>query len=184
MRASFPRSSPAVLTQVITSQRRLRHPSRTIRTNMMALPAYAYLCTNTAIEPLRDHITKTWSERTQSPGIVSHPSHSYHLAQAHVDASALPNSIAHLTVILHPPFHAPKHVVRITHEQNLIFTIEGWTDTREDYRVLEERVNMIEEQRKNTSLKNWAFVLLEPGGDRAMYTVGNEDLWLAKVLQQ
>ena len=117
--------------------------------------------------------------------LESYLSHTYHLAQAHVDASALPNSIAHLTVILHPPFHSPRHVVRITHEQNLIFTIEeGRTDTQEDYRVLEERVNMIEEQRKNTSLKNWAFVLLEPGGDRAMYTVGNEDLWLAKVLQQ
>ena len=166
MRASFPRSSPAVLTPVITSQRRLRHPSRTIRTNMMALPAYAYLCTNTAIEPLRDHITKTWSERTQLPGIVSHPSHTYHLAQAHVDASALSNSIA-------PPFHTPRHVVRIAHEQDPIFTIEeSRMDTQEDYRVLEER-----------SRHNWGakekHVFEELGvrvadGDRVVCTVGNE----------
>ena len=49
------------------------------------------LSTNIAIEPLRDHIGPG-PERTQSPGIVSHSSHTYHLAQAHVDTSALSTS--------------------------------------------------------------------------------------------
>jgi nuclear pore complex protein Nup93 len=89
-------------------------------------------------------------------------SDTYRLAQTHVDASALSNSIAHLTVRLQPSFRTPRHGVRIAHKQNPIFTIEeGRRETQDDYRILEERS---QHERKNRSLKNWAFVLLAKTG--------------------
>lgn len=71
----------------------------------------------------------------------------YLLAQAHVDASALSNSIAHLnTSTTFSPLQALQDTdvagyLRHAHEQNLISTIEeGRKDTQEEfYRVLEER---------------------------------------------
>lgn len=69
------------------------------------------------------------------------------LAQGHVDASALSNSIAHLnTAATFTPLQPLQDTdvpgyLRIAHEQNLISTIEeGRKETQEDfYRVLEER---------------------------------------------
>lgn len=71
----------------------------------------------------------------------------YLLAQAHVDASALSNSIAHLnTSTTFSPLQPLQDTdvagyLRIAHEQNLISTIEeGRRETQEEfYRVLEER---------------------------------------------
>ena len=71
----------------------------------------------------------------------------YLLAQAHVDASALSNSIAHLnTSTTFSPLQPLQDTdvagyLRIAHEQNLISTIEeGRKETQEEfYRVLEER---------------------------------------------
>ena len=48
----------------------------------------------------------------------------------------------------------------------------SWTETQEDHRVLEEAVNMIEEQRKNTPLKNCAFVLLAETVQCALSEIG------------
>ena len=69
------------------------------------------------------------------------------LAQAHVDASALSNSIAHLnTSATFSPLQPLQDTdvagyLRIAHEQNLISTIEeARKETQEEfYRVLEER---------------------------------------------
>lgn len=69
------------------------------------------------------------------------------LAQAHVDASALSNSIAHLnTSTTFSPLQPLQDTdvagyLRIAHEQNLISTIEeGRKETQEAfYRVLEDR---------------------------------------------
>ena len=74
-------------------------------------------------------------------------SSNYLLAQAHVDASALSNSIAHLnTSTTFSPLQLLQDTdvtgyLRHAHEQNLISTIEeGRKDTQEEfYRVLEER---------------------------------------------
>ncbi|KAF8665105.1 hypothetical protein AX16_000572 [Volvariella volvacea WC 439] len=71
----------------------------------------------------------------------------YLLAQAHVDASALANSIAHLnTSTTFSPLQALQDTdvagyLRHAHEQNLISTIEeGRKETQEEsYRLLEER---------------------------------------------
>ncbi|KAF8876484.1 nucleoporin-interacting protein NIC96 [Infundibulicybe gibba] len=71
----------------------------------------------------------------------------YLLAQAHVDASALSNSIAHLnTLTTFSPLQPLQDTdvagyIRHAHEQNLISTIEeGRKETQEEfYRVLEER---------------------------------------------
>ncbi|KAF9443620.1 NIC-domain-containing protein [Macrolepiota fuliginosa MF-IS2] len=71
----------------------------------------------------------------------------YLLAQAHVDASALSSSIAHLnTAATFTPLQALQDTdvagyLRHAHEQNLISTIEeGRKETQEEfYRVLEER---------------------------------------------
>lgn len=71
----------------------------------------------------------------------------YLLAQAHVDASALANSIAHLnTSTIFSPLQALQDTdvagyLRHAHEQNIISTIEeGRKETQEDfYRSLEER---------------------------------------------
>lgn len=71
----------------------------------------------------------------------------YLLAQAHVDAPALTNSIAHLnTSTTFTPLQALQDTdvagyLRHAHEQNLISTIEeGRKETQEEfYRVLEER---------------------------------------------
>lgn len=71
----------------------------------------------------------------------------YLLAQAHVDASALSNSIAHLnTSTTFSPLQPLQDTdvagyLRIAHEQNLISTIEeGRKETQEAfYRVLEDR---------------------------------------------
>lgn len=71
----------------------------------------------------------------------------YLLAQAHVDASALSNSIAHLnTSTTFSPLQPLQDTdvagyLRHAHEQNLISTIEeGRKETQEEfYRVLEER---------------------------------------------
>lgn len=80
----------------------------------------------------------------------------YILAQAHVDAPALANSIAHLnTSTTFQPLQ-PLHdtdvagYLRHAHEQNLISTIEeGRRETQEDfYRVLEERSRRDWEARK------------------------------------
>lgn len=80
----------------------------------------------------------------------------YILAQAHVDAPALANSIAHLnTSTTFSPLQ-PLHdtdvaaYLRHAHEQNLISTIEeGRRETQEDfYRVLEERNRRDWESRK------------------------------------
>jgi len=74
-------------------------------------------------------------------------SRNYLLAQVHVDASALSNSIAHLnTSTTFSPLQPLQDTdvtgyLRHAHEQNLISTIEeGRKDTQEEfYRVLEER---------------------------------------------
>lgn len=75
------------------------------------------------------------------------PSRNYLLAQAHVDASALSNSIAHLnTSTTFSPLQPLQDTdvagyLRHAHEQNLISTIEeGRKETQEEfYRVLEDR---------------------------------------------
>ena len=80
----------------------------------------------------------------------------YLLAQAHVDASALSNSIAHLnTQSTFSPLQALQDTdvagyLRHAHEQNLISTIEeGRRETQEEfYRVLEERGRRDWEARK------------------------------------
>ena len=68
------------------------------------------------------------------------------LAQAHVDASALSSSIAHLnTSTTFSPLQPLQNTdvagyLRIGHEQNLISTIEGRKETQEEfYHVLEDR---------------------------------------------
>jgi nuclear pore complex protein Nup93 len=74
-------------------------------------------------------------------------SRNYLLAQVHVDASALSNSIAHLnTSTTFSPLQPLQDTdvagyLRHAHEQNLISTIEeGRKDTQEEFcRVLEER---------------------------------------------
>lgn len=74
-------------------------------------------------------------------------SSNYLLAQAHVDAPALSNSIAHLnTSTTFTPLQPLQDTdvagyLRHAHEQNLISTIEeGRKETQEEfYRVLEER---------------------------------------------
>ena len=80
--------------------------------------------------------------------IIVHESfRNYLLAQAHVDASALSNSIAHLnTSTTFSPLQPLQDTdvagyLRIAHEQNLISTIEeGRKETQEEfYRVLEDR---------------------------------------------
>jgi len=71
----------------------------------------------------------------------------YLLAQAHVDVSALSNSIAHLNPsTTFQPLQPLQDTdvagyLRVAHEQNLISTIEeGRKETQEEfYRVLEER---------------------------------------------
>jgi nuclear pore complex protein Nup93 len=71
----------------------------------------------------------------------------YLLAQAHVDVSALSNSIAHLNpATTFSPLQPLQDTdvagyLRVAHEQNLISTIEeGRKETQEEfYRVLEER---------------------------------------------
>ncbi|KAF9542861.1 nucleoporin-interacting protein NIC96 [Agrocybe pediades] len=91
----------------------------------------------------------------------------YLLAQAHVDASALSNSIAHLnTATTFSPLQPLQDTdvagyLRIAHEQNLISTIEeGRRETQEDfYRVLQER-----SQREWEAKKKHMF---EELGDRA-----------------
>jgi nuclear pore complex protein Nup93 len=78
------------------------------------------------------------------------------LAQAHVDASALSNSIAHLnTSTTFTPLQPLQDTdvagyLRIAHEQNLISTIEeARKETQEEfYRVLEERSHKDWETRK------------------------------------
>ena len=78
----------------------------------------------------------------------SRPDHSnYLLAQAHVDASALSNSIAHLnTSTTFSPLQPLQDTdvagyLRQAHEQNLISTIEEGRKSTQDefYRFLEER---------------------------------------------
>ena len=80
----------------------------------------------------------------------------YLLAQAHVDAPALANSIAHLnTAATFTPLQALQDTdvagyLRHAHEQNLISTIEeARKETQEDfYRVLEDRGRKAWEARK------------------------------------
>lgn len=80
----------------------------------------------------------------------------YLLAQAHVDAPALANSIAHLnTQTTFSPLQALQDTdvagyLRHAHEQNLISTIEeGRRETQEEfYRVLEDRGRRDWEARK------------------------------------
>ena len=83
-------------------------------------------------------------------------SRNYLLAQAHVDASALSNSIAHLnTSTTFSPLQ-PLHdtdvagYLRHAHEQNLISTIEeSRRETQEEfYRVMEDRNRRDWEERK------------------------------------
>lgn len=79
--------------------------------------------------------------------LLSSPSRNYLLAQAHVDASALSSSIAHLnTSTTFSPLQPLQDTdiagyLRHAHEQNLISTIEeGRKETQKEfYRVLEER---------------------------------------------
>lgn len=83
-------------------------------------------------------------------------SRNYLLAQAHVDAPALANSIAHLnTSTTFSPLQALQDTdvagyLRHAHEQNLISTIEeGRKETQEDfYRSLEEKSNRDWEAKK------------------------------------
>ena len=83
---------------------------------------------------------------TRKEALTRHISN-YLLAQAHVDAPALANSIAHLnTSTTFSPLQALQDTdvagyLRHAHEQNLISTIEeGRKETQEDfYRSLEER---------------------------------------------
>jgi nuclear pore complex protein Nup93 len=78
---------------------------------------------------------------------------SYLLAQAHVDASALSNSISNLnTSTTFSPLQPLQDTdvacyLRFTHEQNLISTIEEGQE--EFYRVLEERSQRDWEAKKN-----------------------------------
>jgi nuclear pore complex protein Nup93 len=83
----------------------------------------------------------------QKDNLTSIVCSNYLLAQAHVDASALSNSIAHLnTSTTFSPLQPLQDTdvagyLRHAHEQNLISTIEeGRKETQDDfYRVLEER---------------------------------------------
>ncbi|KDR68691.1 hypothetical protein GALMADRAFT_256474 [Galerina marginata CBS 339.88] len=101
----------------------------------------------------------------------------YLLAQAHVDASALSSSIAHLnTSTTFSPLQPLQDTdvagyLRIAHEQNLISTIEeGRKDTQEEfYRVLEERAQKDWEAKKKR-------VFEELGGRVASAGAGNVDL--------
>lgn len=103
----------------------------------------------------------------------------YLLAQAHVDAPALANSIAHLnTNTTFTPLQALQDTdvagyLRHAHEQNLISTIEeGRKETQEDfYRSLEERSNRDWEAKKKR-------VFEELGG-----RVGGENRAMAELKQ-
>ncbi|KAM5530437.1 hypothetical protein V8D89_015912 [Ganoderma adspersum] len=94
---------------------------------------------------------------SRQPGTSADTSRAnYLLAQAHVDASALANSIAHLnTQSTFSPLQALQDTdvagyLRHAHEQNLISTIEeGRRETQEEfYRVLEDRGRRDWEARK------------------------------------
>ncbi|EJF58768.1 nucleoporin-interacting protein NIC96 [Dichomitus squalens] len=94
---------------------------------------------------------------SRQPGTSADTSRAnYLLAQAHVDASALSNSIAHLnTQSTFSPLQALQDTdvagyLRHAHEQNLISTIEeGRRETQEEfYRVLEDRSRRDWEARK------------------------------------
>ncbi|KAL5534677.1 hypothetical protein ACEPAG_1141 [Sanghuangporus baumii] len=94
---------------------------------------------------------------SRQPGVsADNDRANYILAQAHVDAPALANSIAHLnaSTTFSPlqPLHDTDVVgfLRHSHEQNLIATIEeGRRETQEDfYRVLEDRSRRDWEARK------------------------------------
>jgi nuclear pore complex protein Nup93 len=96
------------------------------------------------------------------------------LAQAHVDASALSNSIAHLnTSTTFSPLQPLQDTdvagyLRIAHEQNLISTIEeGRRETQEEfYRVLEERSQRDWEAKKKRVFEELGGRVT--GGDRAL----------------
>jgi nuclear pore complex protein Nup93 len=98
----------------------------------------------------------------------------YLLAQAHVDASALSNSIAHLnTSTTFSPLQPLQDTdvagyLRIAHEQNLISTIEeGRRETQEEfYRVLEERSQRDWEAKKKRVFEELGGRVA--GGDRAL----------------
>ena len=85
--------------------------------------------------------------QVQRPCHVTTNYRTYLLAQAHVDASALSNSISNLnTSTTFSPLQPLQDTdvagyLRIAHEQNPISTMEeGWRETQEEvYRVLEER---------------------------------------------
>lgn len=121
----------------------------------------------------------------------------YLLAQAHVDASALSNSIAHLnTSTTFSPLQPLQDTdvagyLRIAHEQNLISTIEeGRKETQEAfYRVLEDRSQRDWEAKKKR-------VFEELGGrvasaDRGMSDIRSSTLgkstvrspWLREVIR-
>lgn len=101
----------------------------------------------------------------------------YLLAQAHVDASALSSSIAHLnTSTTFSPLQPLQDTdvagyLRIAHEQNLISTIEeGRKETQEAfYRVLEDRSQRDWEAKKKR-------VFEELGGRVATADRGMSDL--------
>lgn len=98
----------------------------------------------------------------------------YLLAQAHVDASALSNSIAHLnTSTTFSPLQPLQDTdvtgyLRHAHEQNLISTIEeGRKETQEEfYRVLEERSQRDWEAKKKRVFEELGGRV--GGGDRAL----------------
>ncbi|KAG6332408.1 hypothetical protein ID866_6679 [Astraeus odoratus] len=106
----------------------------------------------------------------------------YLLAQAHVDAPALANSIAHLnTSTTFSPLQPLQDTdvagyLRHAHEQNLISTIEeGRRETQEDfYRLLEERSRKDWEAKKRR-------VFEELGGRSLTVTAGTEGKALAEM---
>lgn len=100
----------------------------------------------------------------------------YLLAQAHVDAPALSNSIAHLnTSSTFSPLQPLQDTdvggyLRIVHEQNLISTIEeARRETQEDfYRVHEERSHKDWEAKKKRLFEELGTRIGGPGGDRSV----------------
>ncbi|KAF9523633.1 nucleoporin-interacting protein NIC96 [Crepidotus variabilis] len=100
----------------------------------------------------------------------------YLLAQAHVDAPALSNSIAHLnTSTTFSPLQPLQDTdvagyLRIAHEQNLISTIEeARKETQEEfYRVLEERSQKDWEAKKKRVFEELGPRIGSSGGDRAV----------------